>query len=324
MTILVTGGAGFIGSHFVQLISAQPNTKVIVVDNYYQGKENILKRDNVTYHEVDICNLEKLQAVFKESPVDAVVHFAAIANVPDSIARPAGYYQANIIGGWNLLACMLENGVKKIIFSSSAAVYGEPLSDLIKEDHQKKPINPYGYTKLAFEIMLKDYHTAYGINSVSFRYFCAAGREETGEINEHHIPETHVIPMLLETVTGKRKEFCVYGNDFPTPDGTGIRDYIHVSDLAEAHASALDVLMKGNSVCTAYNLGTNRGCSVMELITAVEKASGKKVPYAVKPRRPGDASVLVADATAARRDLGWLPKYISIDSIIESVYKFYR
>lgn len=320
MTILVTGGAGYIGSHFVRKLSMEPNVRIIVVDNFSQGKNNILKRNNLFYEEVDLLDSNKLNDIFKKDKIDFVVHFAALASVPDSIARPAEYYKNNIIGGLNLLACMLENGVKNIIFSSSASVYGEPVSDLIKEDDPKKPINPYGYTKLVFEKILRDYHDAYGMNSISFRYFCAAGCDESGELREGHNPETHVIPMIIQTIFGKRKEFFIYGNNFPTPDGTGIRDYIHVNDLADAHLLAIKKLADGRPICKAYNLGINRGYSVMELIDTAKKISGKEVPFQIKPRRPGDPSTLVADATAARTELGWEPKYTDIESIVKSAY----
>lgn len=324
MTVLVTGGAGYIGSHFVRKLSTDSEVKIIVVDNFSQGRNNIIKRSNVKYEEVDLLDKEKLINVFKKNKVDIVAHFAALANVPDSIARPTEYYKNNIVGGLNLLDCMLENGVKNIIFSSSASIYGEPVSELISENHQKRPINPYGYTKLVFEEILKHYHTAYGINSVSFRYFCAAGCDESGEIRENHSPETHVIPMILETIFGKRKEFFVYGNDFPTPDGTGIRDYIHVNDLAEAHSLAVKKLSAGKLICDAYNLGINRGYSVMELIAAAKKVSGKEINFQIKPRRPGDPSTLVADASAARAELGWAPKYNDIESIVRSTFLAYK
>ncbi len=323
-TILVTGGAGYIGSHFVNRLKNEPDVNIVIVDNFSQGKNNIIKAGNIYYKKADICDRKALQKIFKSYPIDIVVHYAALASVPDSVARPEAYYKNNILGGLNLLAAMAENGVKKIIFSSSASVYGEPQTDIISEGHGTNPINPYGYTKLVFENILKDYHRAYGLESISFRYFCAAGCDESLAIGEFHKPETHIIPCLIETVLGKREKFFVYGNDFKTPDGTGVRDYIHVNDLAGAHLLAVKKLLGSEKICSVYNLGINKGFSVLELIKATEKISGKKVNFAYADRRPGDPSILVADATKAGQELGWKPRYLTIEGIIESAYTFYR
>lgn len=323
-TILVTGGAGYIGSHFVRRLKDEPGVNIVVVDNFSQGKNNIIKFGNIRYKKADLCDRKALQKVFALFPVDIVVHYAALASVPDSVARPEAYYKNNILGGLNLLSVMEEYGVKKIIFSSSASVYGEPKTNIISENYATNPINPYGYTKLVFENILRDYHYAYGLDSISFRYFCAAGCDESLKIGEWHKPETHVIPCLIETALGKRKNFFVYGNDFKTPDGTGVRDYIHVNDLADAHLLAVKKLLGSSKICSVYNLGINKGFSVLELIKATEKISEKRINFVYAERRPGDPSILVADAIKVRRELGWNPRYLTIESIIEPVYAFYK
>lgn len=325
MTILVTGGAGYIGSHFInKLLTKEPLVRVVVVDNFGQGRRNVIVDERVTYLDVNLCDKDAISSVFADAGIDLVVHFAALASVPDSVARPREYYSNNIIGGINLLDVMRDNNVDKIIFSSSASVYGEPISEIITEDHPKNPTNPYGQTKLIFEHMLDDYHRAYGIKSVSFRYFCASGCDESGTVGEWHTPETHAIPCIIETLLGKRELFYVFGNDYPTPDGSGIRDYVHVNDLASAHLLAMGVLLKGDDICTAYNLGINKGFSVFELIGAAERISGKKVNHQIKKRRPGDPSRLIADATKIRRELGWEPAYTSIDSIMKTAYRYFE
>lgn len=325
MTILVTGGAGYIGSHFVKkLINTDPSVQVIVLDNFSQGRNNVIHNDRIRYHEADLRNPEQIAAVFRTAPIDAVVHFAAFAIVPHSVMDPREYYINNVIGGLNLFNVMLDHNVKRIISSSSCAVYGEAQSEILAEDHPKNPINPYGRMKLTIEQILQDYHQAYGMCSTSLRYFCAAGCDASGTLGEWHDPETHVIPAIIETVLGRREMFYVAGNDYATPDGSGIRDYIHVNDLANAHVLALQKLFEGEARCNAYNLGINKGFSVMELIDAVERVSGKKVPYQIKERRPGDPSRLVADASKAYYELGWQAEYTSIDSIITTAYRFFE
>ncbi len=319
-TILATGGAGYIGSHFVN--KAKSRYKIVVVDNFREGKKNVIKHENIVYCKTDIRNKEALLKVFKKYKIDLVVHYAALASVPDSMKTPEEYYHTNIKGGLNVLSSMKETGVKNIVFSSSASVYGETESEIIKENHPKNPTNPYGKTKLIFEGILKDYHQAYGINSISFRYFCASGCDESKKIGEHHTPENHVIPSIIETILGKREIFYVCGNDFQTKDGTGIRDYIHVNDLASAHLLAGKLLLSGKPTCEQFNLGINKGFSVLELISATEKISGKKLPYQIKDRRPGDPSKLIADATKAQKFLGWKPKYTDISEIIKTAYDF--
>lgn len=321
-TILVTGGAGYIGSHYVYHVKDKFN--IIVVDNFSESKNNIIKNRNIIYENVDIRDKNKLEKIFVNKKIDAVIHFAALANVPNSVKSPADYYSTNIIGGITLLNCMVKYKVSYIVFSSSAAVYGEPKTNDIKEDHPKNPTNPYGQTKLMFEQVLLDYHKAYGISSLSFRYFCAAGCDESLKIGEYHNPETHVIPCLIKTVLGKQKQFFVYGNDYSTPDGTGIRDYIHVNDLVQAHQLGLDKLFTSKALCQSFNLGINRGFSVMELIKAIEKISGKKVNYQISNRRPGDPSRLVANSQKAHVFLKWKPKYLSIENIMKTAYFFLK
>jgi UDP-glucose 4-epimerase len=219
---------------------------------------------------------------------------------------------------------MRATGVKSIVFSSSSSVYGEQESDAITEELSKNPTNPYGRTKLMFEEILKDYHRAYGINSVSFRYFCAAGCDESGKIGEYHAPENHVIPGIVETLLGKREKFYVTGADFATKDGTGIRDYIHVNDLAEAHLLGVKTLLSGKSLCERFNLGINKGFSVLELIVAAEKVTGIKLKYEMKERRPGDPSKLVADAKKAQEFFDWHPRYTEISEIVKTAYDFWK
>lgn len=318
--ILVTGGAGYIGSHFVYRLLKEKKYNIHVIDIFSQGKENIIRDRSIHYHNVDLKKKTAVFNFFSNHNIDLVAHFAALANVPDSVKNPADYYQNNIVGGLNLLEAMREHKVNKIIFSSSAAVYGEPKSSTIKEDHPKSPTNPYGYTKLVFENFLQDYHRSYGLRSVSFRYFCAAGCDKSLAVGEHHQPETHIIPLLIATAMGKRKKFFVYGNDYPTKDGTGIRDYIHVSDLAEAHMLASKRLNR--DVCEFYNLGINKGYSVLELIKITEKITGKKINYQIAPRRPGDPSQLIANASAAMKTLRWKPNFTTIEDIVRSAYLY--
>ncbi len=318
--IIVTGGAGFIGAHLVKLLANQADVMIHVIDNFSQSRNNILTRTNVQYHELDICDAESMTKIFLELTPDTVFHFAAIANVPDSVSDPAKYYRTNVVGSYNLLEAMRESGCSKLIFSSSASVYGEPESEVILEDHPKKPTNPYGRTKLVMEEMLKEYFTAYKISSISFRYFCAAGADPDGELGEYHTPETHVIPSILETIRGQRDMFSIFGTDYPTPDGTGIRDYIHVVDLAQAHICALHKL-DTDELCTQYNLGINKGFSVRELIDTAERITATKLTYTEKDRRPGDPSRLIADATRAMNELAWQPQYTNIEEIIRTAYQ---
>lgn len=318
--IIVTGGAGYIGAHAVKALLADQNNEVHVIDNFSQSRNNIITHTNVTYHENNICNADALTDLFLEIKPEIVFHFAALASVPDSVQNPAAYYLNNVVGSFNLLEAMRYSGCTKIIFSSSASTYGEPITEVISEDHPKKPTNPYGQTKLDVEHMLEAYFTAYGVSSISFRYFCAAGVEPTLELGEYHNPETHAIPSIIETLLGKREIFTIFGDDYPTPDGSGIRDYIHVVDLANAHIAAMHRL-ETESVCTQYNLGINKGFSVKELITTAESVSGLKLNYNIKARRSGDPSRLIADARKAMSELDWQPQYTDINDIIDTAFQ---
>lgn len=323
MKVLVTGGAGYIGAHIVrELLDGKPDVTVVVVDSFREGKNNIISDERVQYEDVDIRNHSGLRNVFERHVPTAVVHCAALASVPDSMNRPAEYYETNIIGGYNLLECMREYGVRYMVFSSSASVYGEPQTERIAEDHPKNPTNPYGYTKLVFERMLDDYRRAHNISSVSFRYFCAAGCRDDVGLGEYHSPETHVIPQIVLTALGKQKEFSIFGDDFPTPDGTGVRDFVHVSDIASAHILAIDFLVKTfDSVAMTFNLGTKDGYSVRELIRVAEEVASTTINAVVKSRRPGDPSALIAESNCAREVLGWEPQYTDIRDIVGSVYR---
>lgn len=321
--ILVTGGVGYIGAHVTDFLRKSGDYRIEIVDNFSQNRKNIIKDANITYHEVDIRDKEKLMGIFKSTKPDIVFHFAALANVPDSVVNPAGYYDNNIVGGLNILECMREVGCDKIIFSSAGAVYGEPISEVINEDHPKNPTNPYGYTKIVFENFLKAYNKAYGLSSISLRYFCPAGCDIDSGLGEWRKEESHVIPSIVLTLLGKRKEFCVYGNDFPTPDGTGIRDYIHISDVVSAHVNAMEKINKETNFCDSYNIGINKGFSVLELIKAAEEISGKKLIYSFRGRRPGDPSRLIANSSKAQKELNWNPKNLDVKDMIVSTYNFF-
>lgn len=324
MTIFVTGGAGYIGAHTVKLLTEKmPLAQIHVLDNFSQTRKNILSNPNITYHELDITDALALERIFSQFKPNVTMHFAALASVPDSVRNPAEYYKTNIVGTLNLLESCRNHDCKRIIFSSSASVYGEPEAEVIDENHSKKPTNPYGFTKLVGENMLDAYYKAYGISSVSFRYFCAAGNEESLILGEHHTPETHAIPSLVLTALGKRDTFTIYGTDYPTHDGTGVRDYIHVSDLAEAHVLAISYLEK-NQICSQFNLGINKGYSVQELISTLQDFHKKPITLKQQDRRPGDPSRLIADAKKANIELGWSPKYTNIKSIVESAYLAFK
>lgn len=317
MNVLVTGGAGFVGSHAVKKL-IQKEYNPIVIDNLSNGHMDAVLSE--IFYEADLKDIASIRKIFNDISIDAVMHFAAVANVPDSVIDPHDYYTNNIQGGLNLLQVMREYGCDKMIFSSSASVYGEPETDVIKENHPKHPTNPYGHTKLVFEEILEWYHSAYNLSSISFRYFCAAGSDPDGEIGERHNEETHVIPVAILAALGRRSEFCVFGDDYPTRDGTGVRDFIHVMDLVEAHILGLEKLEF--NICKQFNLGIGKGFSVREIIKTVKKARGVDFPVTVKERRPGDPSMLIADPSAAKQFLKWEPKYETIESIVETAYNY--
>jgi len=320
VTILVTGGAGYIGSHTTRELLRHGHD-VVCFDNLSTGHREFVLTDK--FVEGDLLDLDSLRTCFEHFSFDSVVHFAALTSVPDSVRDPQRYYQTNLIGGLNLLRVMLEHGVKKLVFSSSAAVYGSPQVVPIPEDHPKNPESPYGRTKWIFEQILEDYGPAYGLRSISLRYFNAAGSDPDGEIGEWHDPESHLIPIVLEVAQGKRKQIEIFGTDYDTPDGTCIRDFIHVSDLAEAHVLALEHLREG-APSTAYNLGTGTGHSVREVVEICSKVTGTKIRTVEGPRRPGDPPQLVADPGRAQRELGWRPRLPELMKIVETAWEWQK
>ncbi len=319
MKILVTGGAGYIGSHFVKLLKANGHEPV-VVDNLSRGhKEAVIK--DVILEETDILDFPDLADVFKNHMPDAVVHFAAFAYVGESVEHPEMYYKNNVIGSMNLINACVEFGVNKFVFSSTCSIYGNPLKVPISESESSKPINPYANTKLMIEMMLKDYEIAHGLKHVALRYFNAAGADPSGELGESHEPETHLIPLVLQTAQKKRDKILVFGNDYNTPDGTCIRDYIHILDLADAHLKALNYLNDGKD-STFINLGTGSGNSVLEIIQKAKSITGNEIPFEIVDRRAGDPAILVADNKKAKELLDWSPKY-SIDEILKTAWNWH-
>lgn len=317
--ILVTWGAWYIGSHTVrELIKQWFNP--IVFDNLENGI--VCDQAWSEFYHGDLRIPQCVDWVFSKYQIDAVIHFAAYASVPDSVDHPDKYYQNNINWWLNLLDTMNRHGVKKIIFSSSASVYGEPQSERIREDHPKNPTNPYGHTKLLMEQILHWYHVAYWLSSISFRYFCASGASHDGSIGELHKPETHVIPCAIQTALGIRQQFNIYGDDFPTPDGTGIRDFIHVEDLANAHVIGLGKL--DPSICEQFNLGIGKGFSVKEIIESVQSISDITLNTKLSPRRKWDPSILIADNEKIMSFMDRTPKYTDIDSIVATAFQFFK
>ena len=321
MKILVTGGAGYIGSQTVKEL-ANKGFEILVYDNLTSGHSKAID-PQVKLVVGDLADIDKLNKVFKSFQPDAVIHFAAFIEVPESVNNPGKYYYNNVCFGLNLLEAMVKHNVKYLVFSSSAAVYGNPKKVPIKESDEKSPINPYGWTKFMFEEILKDYDRAYGIKSISLRYFNAAGASSDGEIGQDSMHFSHIIPIIIETALGKNKNFTIYGKDYPTPDGTCIRDYIHVEDLASAHILALKYLSKHN-VSNVYNLGKGSGNSNKELVDCVKKISKNNFKVAYGPKRPGDPAKLIADSSRAKRDLKWKPKYDSIESIIKTAWDWHK
>jgi UDP-glucose 4-epimerase len=320
MRILVCGGAGYIGSHTVKALLRE-GYEVVIFDNFSSGKEELLRGGDVIRGDLD--DKETIRKVFISKKIDAVLHFASLIQVGESYVNPQRYYTHNLSTSLNLFEAMLEADVKKIIFSSSAAVYGAPREIPITESHPLSPINPYGYTKLFIERILQDYEKAYGLNSISLRYFNAAGADPDAELGELHNPETHLIPNILLFLLGKKESLDVYGTDFDTPDGTAIRDYIHVTDLADAHVLALQKLLTAaESDC--LNLGASRGFSVLEVIRKVEEITGRKVSFRAKPKRLGDVPVLLASKEKAEQRLGWKLRYSALETIVETAWRWHR
>lgn len=315
--ILVVGGAGYIGSHCVlELIRADYD--VLVVDNLSEGHMGAVMSDN--FHHADLANINEVREIFKKyKKIDSVIHFAASCYVGESGTDPQKYYYNNVVSTLNLLKGMKEAGVNKIVFSSTCATYGDPLYTPIDEQHSQNPINVYGRTKLMIEQILKDYDQAYGLKYMALRYFNASGADREGKIGESHNPETHLIPLVLQVALGQRESIKIFGDDYPTPDGTCIRDYIHVSDLAEAHKLALEKLMEGAD-SDYINLGVGKGYSVRQIIESVEKITKKPIKTEMAERRIGDPPELVAKNEKALTKLGWKPKYDEIDKIIQTAW----
>ena len=314
MSVLVVGGAGYIGSHTARALR-RARYNVIIYDNLCTGFERLAQGFELV--KADMADLAKLHQVL--SRVDAVMHFAAHAYVGESVVNPRKYFQNNVLSGVSLLNAVLDSKVRKFIFSSSCAVYGTPAKVPISEDLPRVPVNPYGVTKLIFEQALEAYGPAYKLGYVCLRYFNAAGADESGTIGEMHSPETHLIPSAFEAIRGKRPALEIFGDNYPTPDGTCVRDYIHVSDLAEAHVLALEYLAEGKS--QAVNLGTGRGHSVREILSTIKRVTGREVPSRVAPPRAGDPAELVADPTRAEKLLKWKAKR-SLDEIVATAWKW--
>lgn len=321
MRLLVLGGAGYIGSH-TALELIKKGHEVIVVDNLVTGYEKAVP-DKAVFYQGDIRNLEFLDNLFKKEKIDAVIHFAAYSLVGESVTNPLKYYDNNLYGTKVLLEAMIKNNVNKIVFSSTAATYGEPENIPILESDRTCPTNPYGETKLAMEKMFHWASKAHGLNYVSLRYFNACGADATGQIGEAHNPESHLIPLVLQVPNGKRESVSIYGTDYDTPDGTCIRDYIHVTDLAMAHILAVEYLARGGE-SDIFNLGNGVGYSVREVIETARSVTGHPIPATEVPRRAGDPARLVASGEKAKKVLGWEPEIKKLDDIIASAWKWHR
>lgn len=320
MAILVCGGAGYIGSHINKLLS-ENGYETVVFDSLIYGHREAVKWG--TFIQGDLKNLDDIEAVFQKYSIEAVFHFAAFAYVGESVQEPEKYYYNNVVNTLNLLHAMKKYGCKKIIFSSTCATYGESEKMPITEDMPQNPINPYGFTKLSVERIFKDYQKAYGLEFVVLRYFNAAGADPDSEIGEDHDPETHIIPLVLDAAAGKRPDIKVFGTDYPTSDGSCIRDYIHVTDLAQAHLLALKYLEKGGK-SDFFNLGNEKGTSVLEIIDAVKRVTSRDFKVTLAPRRPGDPAILVGSSEKARKVLGWEPQFADIDTIVSHAWKWHK
>ena len=321
MAILVCGGAGYIGSHTVHQLINQ-NEKVVIVDNLQTGHRKAIN-PAAKFYEGDICNADILNKIFTENKIEAVIHFAANSLVGESMKVPLKYFYNNVYGTQVLVESMVKFGVDKIVFSSTAAVYGEPETIPILETDRTLPTNPYGETKLTMEKIMKWVSLANGINFVSLRYFNAAGAVESGEIGEDHKPETHLIPLILQVPLGKRDHITIFGEDYLTPDGTCLRDYIHVLDLADAHILALQYLRDvGKS--DIFNLGNGKGFSVKEIIAAAEKVVGSEIKKEIGTRRAGDPAQLIASSDKAKKILGWQPKFAEVEKIIATAWNWHK
>jgi UDP-glucose 4-epimerase len=318
MRILVTGGAGYIGSHAARFLD-RAGHEVWVYDNLSRGHRAAVLPGRLI--EGELADQSRLADAMRQRKIDAVMHFAAFALVGESVADPAMYYRNNVLGSLSLLDAMRGAGVARIVFSSTTATYGAPNRIPIREDEPQLPINPYGFTKLAIEHALADYAAAYGFAYAALRYFNAAGASPDGDLGEDHDPESHLIPIVLQVALGQRERITIFGNDYPTPDGTCIRDYVHVDDLADAHLRALERLEPGKGLCV--NLGTGRGHSVREVIEACRRVTGHSIPETHGQRRPGDPPELVADASLAAKVLGWQPQLGDLTEIVSTAWRWH-
>jgi UDP-arabinose 4-epimerase len=318
--VLVTGGAGYIGSHACKALAKAGYTP-IAYDNLIYGHEWAVKWG--PFEQGDILDRKRLDEAIRQYQPAAIMHFAAYAYVGESVEDPGKYYRNNVVGSLTLLEAMRDNDIKNFVFSSTCATYGEPEQIPIPEDHNQAPINPYGHSKLMIEQMLSDFEVAHNLKSVSLRYFNAAGADPDGETGEDHDPETHLIPLVLDAATGKRPSITIFGDDYDTPDGTCIRDYIHVTDLADAHVRALKYLEQDGKT-TKYNLGNGKGFSVKEVIDTAKKVTGKEIPVVIGKRRPGDPPRLVGDAERIRKELNWQPQYAELETIIETAWRWHQ
>lgn len=316
--ILVTGGAGYIGSHMVKLLCSL-GYAVVTLDNLSNGHRDAVSGGE--FVEGDLADSSLLDSLFASGKFDGVMHFASFIQVGESTTDPAAYYRNNFCNTQNLIDAMVAHGVKSLVFSSSAAIFGEPEYSPIDERHAKKPVSPYGRTKLMVEQMLADYDSAYGLKSVCLRYFNAAGADPEGLLGERHTPETHLVPLALQAATGRRGAVTVFGDDYDTSDGTCVRDYIHVADLCDVHHLAMQKLW-ADKMSDAFNLGNGKGFTVREVLAAAARVSGREIKVIRGARRPGDPAVLVADATRAKKELGWLPKYPQLDEIVNHAWQW--
>lgn len=319
-TVLVAGGAGYIGSHMIKVLLAAGHS-VVALDNLSTGHRHAVLGG--VFVQGDLNDSLLLRRIFTDRKIDAVMHFASYAQVGESVAKPDRYYVNNVSNTIRLLSATVESGVNHFVFSSSAAVYGEPQRTPIDESHPKNPLSPYGRSKWMVEQILEDFDRAYGLRSISLRYFNAAGADPGGQLGEQHDPETHLIPLVLKVASGTRDAIRVFGHDYETPDGTCIRDYVHVVDLCDAHLLALDRLWSGAS-STAYNLGTGTGYSVQQVISVAERVTGSRINVIAGARRPGDPGILVADAKQARIKLGWNPRFSELDTIVSHAWQWER
>lgn len=318
MKILVVGGAGYIGSHMVKRLY-ELGCQVVILDDLSNGHRDAVVAGELV--EGSILDSIFLADLFEKHEFDAVMHFASFIQVGESVIEPMKYYLNNFAGTLNLLNSMKKASVNRFIFSSTAAIFGEPEYVPIDEKHPQKPVNPYGKTKLMVESALADFDSAYGLKSICLRYFNAAGADPDGQLGERHNPETHLIPLVLQVASGRRSHISVFGRDYDTPDGTCIRDYIHINDLCEAHWLALQVLFKGGD-SQSYNLGNGKGFSVHEVIDTARQVTGKPIPVEYAAKRKGDPARLVADSSLAHTKLGWLPKFADLESIIEHAWQW--